>query len=103
MPALLRTAETVRLSRDAMISMPIPAPVSSRSCFSSADDHILAALGLLNLLISTWNEGEHPQRTARAVDDLQGRRDQHRAGRRQLIEIHQARETEAVRAVHDRV
>jgi hypothetical protein len=51
MPALLRTAETERFSCAAMISTPMPASVSSRSCFNSADDHIFAAQGLWNLLI----------------------------------------------------
>ena len=52
MQALLRTAETERFNRVAMISTGVRASVSSRSCFNSADDHILAALGLLTLLIS---------------------------------------------------
>src|SRR5207244_106313 len=49
------------------------------------------------------HQRQHPQRATGTVDDLQRRCDDDRSGRRQLIEIHQARQAELVRAVHDRV
>ena len=51
-------------------------------------------------LLLRAHEGKHPARAARAVDDLERRRDQDRAFRRQLVEIRQAREPEFVAAMH---
>src|SRR5580700_2051239 len=49
------------------------------------------------------HEREYAQRAAGTVDDLQRRSNDHRAGRRQLVEIGQARQSESVGAVHDGV
>ncbi len=49
------------------------------------------------------HQGKHPQWTSRTVHDLEGRGDDDRAGRRQLVEIRQACEAESVRPVHDGV
>src|SRR5258707_1996725 len=48
-------------------------------------------------------EREYTQRAAGAVDDLQRRSNDDRPGRRQLVEIGQARQPETVGAVHDGV
>src|SRR5260370_26150315 len=48
-------------------------------------------------------EREQAKRGAGAVDDLQRRSNDHRPGRRQLVEIGQARQPETVGAVHDGV
>src|SRR5260370_20524890 len=49
------------------------------------------------------HEREYAQRAAGAVDDLQWRSNDNRPGRRQLVEIGQARQPETVGAVHDGV
>src|ERR1700722_10314187 len=49
------------------------------------------------------HEREHAQRAAGAVDDLQRRGDDDRPGRRELVEVGQARQPETVGAVHDGV
>src|SRR5258708_7451786 len=49
------------------------------------------------------HEREYAQRAAGTVDDLQRRSNDHRPGRRQLVEIGQARQPETVGAVHDGV
>src|SRR5262249_11660375 len=46
------------------------------------------------------NQRQHAQRAARALLDLERRRDQQRAGRGQLVEVGEAREAEFVGAVH---
>src|SRR5262249_40918355 len=52
---------------------------------------------------SAVDKRQNPQRTAAAVDDLERRGDQYRAGRRQLIKVAETRQAELAGAVHDRV
>src|SRR6185436_8615535 len=59
--------------------------------------------GSARILLLGRRDGDDAQRAAAAVDDLERRRDDYRAGRRQLIEVAETREAELAGAVHDGV
>src|ERR1700683_2473213 len=52
-------------------------------------------------LVLARHQRQNAQRAARAIDNLERRRNHYRAGRRQLIEIRKTCEPESVGAVHD--
>src|SRR5579863_6937564 len=88
---------------NALVTASMPSPRNSMPCPRRNDWTSLLNERSATAGSSVRDERQYAQRTPRAVDDLQRRGNDHRTGGRQLIEIGQARDPEAIRAVHDRV
>src|SRR5690242_14441934 len=83
--------------------MPSPrnsAPAPSRSDWTSLANE-RSAMEALYISRLRRHERQHPQRAAGAVYDLERRGNHHGAGGRQLIQVGEAREPEAVGAMHE--